>query len=94
MVVICACCTKMAWAWRCSSSGRSFSRFSTAAATLSRISAAAALVKVITSSRSISRGCSPSVIIRTILSTRTAVLPLPAAADTRRFLFLALITRS
>ena len=49
-----------------------------------RISAAAARVKVMTSRRSMSFGFSPSVIIWMIRSTSTAVLPLPAAADTRR----------
>ena len=92
MVVIWAWGIRAAWSHRCSSSGRSFSFCSTAAPILSRISAAAALVNVITSSWSISRGRSPSLIIRMIRSTSTAVLPLPAAADTRRFLFLLSIT--
>ena len=59
---------------------------------LAGISEAAALVNVITSSLSISPGLSPSVIIRMIRSTRTAVFPLPAAAETRRFLSLLSIT--
>ena len=48
-------------------------------------------VKVMTRSRSISIGLSP-VIILMIRSTRTAVLPLPAAAETSRFRFLLSIT--
>ena len=55
------------------------------------ISAAALLVKVTISSLSISTGFSLSVIFLITLSTRTAVLPEPAAALTRIFLPLALI---
>ena len=92
MVVIWAYCTIIACCCRCSLPGSSFSFFSMASWILSRISEAAALVNVITSSLSISPGLSPSVIIRMIRSTRTAVFPLPAAAETRRFLSLLSIT--
>ena len=53
---------------------------------LSRISAAAALVKVTTRSLSISTGLFSSVTMLMIRSTSTAVLPDPAAAETRIFL--------
>lgn len=55
------------------------------------ISAAAAFVNVSTSSLSISTGLFSSVILLIIRSTRTAVLPEPAAALTRIFEFLASI---
>ena len=58
---------------------------------LVRISAAAAFVKVTIRSLSISTGLFSSVISFITLSTRTAVLPEPAAAETSTFLFLALI---
>ena len=58
---------------------------------LLRISAAAAFVNVTISSLSISTGFYSSVISLITLSTRTAVLPEPAAALTRIFLFLAVI---
>ena len=45
----------------------------------------AAFVKVMTSSLSISTGCSGSVIMRMIRSTRTAVFPLPAAPKIAAF---------
>ena len=57
-----------------------------------QFSAAAALVKVTINRRSMSAGCSPSQIIRMIRSTSTAVLPLPAAADTRMLLLCSSIT--
>ena len=72
--------------------GSAISSLSMAARIRSRISEAAALVNVITSMRSISAGCSRSRILRMILSTRTAVLPLPAAADTSMLQFLASMT--
>lgn len=52
------------------------------------ISAAAAFVKVRTRSSLISVPLSMSPAMRVMRSVRTAVLPLPAAAESRRFLFL------
>src|SRR5699024_6539977 len=66
--------------------------FSIAAPILSFISAAAASVKVTIRRRSTSAGSFSSVSLRMIRSTRTAVFPDPAAADTRIFRFLRLIT--
>ena len=83
IVVICAWCSRISCFWRWRFPGSSISFFEIAFPILSRIWAAAALVNVTTSSRSMSSGFSGSEIMRTILSTRTAVLPLPAAADTR-----------
>ena len=67
---------------RCSFPPSSLSFFKIAWLIRSRISAAAALVKVTTSSLSISTGFSSRHTIFTIRSESTAVLPLPAAADT------------
>ena len=57
-----------------------------------RISAAAALVNVTIKRRSMSTGCSLSVMIFMIRSTSTAVLPEPAAAETNIFLSLSSMT--
>ncbi len=65
--------------------------FDIAAAILSLISEAAALVKVTTKSLSMSTGFSSSVIILIILSTKTAVLPEPAAAATSKLHLLVSI---
>ena len=85
MVVIWALCRSVDWRWMWAESGLSVSRFEMPAAMRSRISAAAALVKVTTNRRSMSTGCASSQTMRTMRSTNTAVLPLPAAADTRMF---------
>ena len=60
------------------------SSLASAAAIRSRISAAAALVNVTTSISVISMGCLASRRRRIIRSTKTAVLPEPAAADKSR----------
>ena len=73
-------------------SGSSRSLLSIASPTLVFISAAAAFVKVTTSNLSISTLFFSSVIIFIIRSTSTAVLPEPAAAETKRLQFLASIT--
>ena len=86
IVVICAICIIASCLWRFLSDGFSSIILSSAAPIRSRICAAAALVNVTTTSRSISTWLSGSVIMRIILSTRTAVLPEPAAAETRIFL--------
>ena len=82
MVVIWALWISVSCLRRWALDGSARRRSETALAMRSRIWAAAALVKVTTSRRSMSRGRSPSLIMRTIRSTRTAVLPLPAAAET------------
>ena len=68
---------------KCASNGCASHCLSIAAPIRSRISAAAALVKVTTKRRSISIGFFGSVTRCMIRSTSTAVLPDPAAADTR-----------
>ena len=92
MVVIFAWWINVFWRSRFLFPGSSSRSFPSAVSTRSRISAAAAFVKVMTSSLSISTGCSGSVIMRMIRSTRTAVFPLPAAAETRRFRCLVSMT--
>ena len=92
MVVIFAWWISVFWRSRFLFPGSSSRSFPRAVSTRSRISAAAAFVKVMTSSLSISAGCSGSVIMRMIRSTRTAVFPLPAAAETRRFRCLVSMT--
>ena len=92
IVVICALCNSADCFWICSLPGSASSLAVMPAAIRSRISAAAALVNVTISSLSISTGCSPSQIMRMIRSTNTAVLPLPAAADTRILLLCSSIT--
>ncbi len=94
IVVICALCRSVACLCKCSSSGLSRSILSIASPTLLLISEAAAFVKVTTSSLSISTRLFLSDIICIILSTSTAVLPEPAAADTSIFLSRRLITSS
>ena len=98
MVVISALCIRDNCFIRCSSKGLSSTFFSRAASIFSFIWEAAALVNVTTRSSSISMPqeapsslSSPSTIL-IILSTRTAVLPEPAAADTRRSPPLEVIT--
>ncbi len=73
------------------SPGFSFITSSSFDAILDFISAAAAFVKVTIRSRSTLTGFSVSVIICLTLSTRTAVFPEPAAAETSIFAFLAFI---
>ena len=83
MVQILALWTKMLCLSRLASPGFSSRRDAISRVILSFISEAAALVNVTTSRRSISTGCSGSVIIERILCTKTNVLPLPAAALTK-----------
>ena len=92
IVVIFALCTSTSCRWRWTLSGSSSARFSSASRILSRISAAAAFVKVTTRRRSISTGFFSSVINARIRATNTAVLPDPAAAETRISQFLVSIT--
>ena len=92
MVVICALWISVACCFRCSSSGYSNSFFSIARRILSFISEAAASVNVTIRSLSTSTGGSSSVSIVMIRSTRTAVFPEPAAADTRILRFLSCMT--
>ena len=66
--------------------GSSESLLSISAAIFVFMSVAAALVKVTTRISSISTGFSSSVISPSMRSTKTVVLPLPAAADTIRSL--------
>ena len=92
MVVICALWIRVACCFKCSSSGYSVSFFSIARRILSFISEAAASVNVTIRSLSTSTGGSSSVSIVMIRSTRTAVFPEPAAADTRMLRFLNCMT--
>ena len=85
MVIICALCTNVDWRCRWTLSGCASSAALIARLIRSRISAAAALVKVTINIRSMSTGSFSSRMRCKIRSTRTAVLPLPAAADTSRF---------
>ena len=91
MVVICALCISVSCLSRWAFPGFASTLPESAWVIRSRIWAAAALVKVTTSSLSISTGCSASLTIWMIRSTNTAVFPLPAAADTRILLSLASI---
>ena len=90
--MISALWTSVACFCRFSSSGVFCSLASIARLTRSRISAAAAFVNVTTSILSISTGGSSTHILFTILSTSTAVLPEPAAAETSISLSLKSIT--
>ena len=83
MVQILAFCSNKSWRSKKGSPGFSAKSSRSRKSTRLRISAAAALVKVATSSLSAGTGASALVIRVMIRSTKTAVLPLPAAADTR-----------
>ena len=76
---------------RCSSCGFSCNARLILALIFSFICAAAALVKVTTSKRSISTASSPEMRPK-IRSVKTAVFPLPAAAETRMFWWRASMT--
>ena len=92
IVVICAVWSSVSCRCRCRFSGFFSSLSLMAFAMRSRIWAAAARVNVTTSSLSISTGFCSSVISRMMRSTSTAVLPLPAAAETRMLCPRASIT--
>ena len=79
---------------KCSFNGSLTASASNAFNTRSLISPAAALVNVTTNSLSMSTGSLPYLpsTIEIILSTKTAVFPEPAAADTRRLQSLVFIT--
>ena len=96
MVAILALCIYVVCLRKCSLYGSSAAASSKALRILSLISPAAALVNVTTRRLSMSTGSLPNspLTMEIILSTNTAVLPEPAAADTSKLQSLVSITLS